>query len=408
MKRAYEILLREYLEMFSCVGIIGARQCGKTTLLQTLSEEWKHFDLELGSDHDVISRDPDLFLRLNEPKLAIDEAQILPELFPALRVAIDRNRDVPGRFVITGSSSPDLLRSISESLAGRIGIIEMAPLSWSEIHPPKQKATIDLLLDSSCEPKELVELISPNGSLQEVHDYWFRGGYPEPWLKNSKRFADVWTNQYVRTYLYRDIGRLFAQLNQTKFRQFLNLLAGLSGTILNYSDVARTLGVSQPTVREYFEITHGTFIWRKIPPYERNSMKRLVKHPKGYLRDTGLLHHFLRIGSLDALLSHPQMGNSWESVVVEELLRQLNARGISYDYFYYRTSAGAEVDLVLEGDFGIIPVEIKYAQSVDSRSLRSLKMFVKEHSCRLGVVINNDVQPRSYEENIVGIPFACL
>jgi len=336
MKRAYEALLREYLEMFPCVAIIGARQCGKTTLLQTLSEEWKHFDLELGSDYDVISRDPDLFLRLNEPKVAIDEAQILPELFPALRVAIDRNRDVPGRFVITGSSSPDLLRSISESLAGRIGIIEMAPFSWSEIHPPKQKATIDLLLDPSCEPKDLVESISPNGSLQEVHDYWFRGGYPEPWLKNSKRFADVWTNQYVRTYLYRDIGRLFAQLNQTKFRQFLNLLAGLSGTILNYSDVARTLGVSQPTVREYFEIAHGTFLWRKIPPYERNSMKRLVKHPKGYLRDTGLLHHFLRIGSLDALLSHPQMGNSWESVVVEELLRQLNARGISYDYFYYR------------------------------------------------------------------------
>lgn len=396
--------------MFPCVAIIGARQCGKTTLLQTLPDGWKKFDLERGSDYEVIFRDPELFLRLNESKIAVDEAQMIPDLFPALRVAIDAHRDVPGRFVITGSSSPELLRSISESLAGRIGIIELSPFSWSEIHPPKKKkkAAMDFLLDSSCTPKDWVDSSSPNGTLQEVHDYWFRGGYPEPWLKDSKRFTDVWTDQYVKTYLYRDIRRLFPQLNQARFRQFLHLLAGLSGTILNYSDIARTLSVSQPTVREYLDIAHGTFLWRKIPPFERNSMKRLVKHPRGYLRDTGLLHHLLRIGSLDALLSHPQMGHSWESVVVEELLRQLNSRGVGYDYFYYRTSAGVEVDLILEGDFGLLPVEIKYAQTVDSRSLRNLKTFVKDHSCRMGLVINNDTHPRLYEENILGIPFACL
>lgn len=410
MKRAYESLVKEYLGMFPCVGIVGARQCGKTTLLHTLPETWKRFDLERGSDYEVVSRDPDLFLRLNESKIAIDEAQIIPEIFPALRVAIDASRAVPGRFVVTGSSSPHLLRSISESLAGRIGIIELSPLSWSEIHPSKKKnkAALDYLLDTSCPPKDIVNALTPNGSLRDVHDYWFRGGYPEPWLKNSKRFSDVWTDQYIKSYLYRDIGRLFPQLNKARFRQFLNLLAGLSGTILNYSDIARTLSVSQPTVREYLDIAHGTFLWRKIPPFERNTMKRLVKHPRGYLRDTGLLHHLLRIGSLDALLSHPQMGRSWESVVVEELLRQLNSRGVSYGYSYYRTSAGAEVDLILEGDFGLLPVEIKYTQTIYSRSLRSLKMFVKDHSCRLGVVINNDTQPRLYKDNILGIPFAYL
>lgn len=410
MKRAYETLLNEYLGMFPCVGIIGARQCGKTTLLNTLPKAWKRFDLESGSDYEVVSRDPDLFLRLNESKTAIDEAQIIPELFPALRVAIDANRAAPGRFVITGSSSPELLRSISESLAGRIGIIELAPFSWSEIHPPKTKAkaAMDYLLDDSCTPKDIAEAVTPNGTLQEVHDYWFRGGYPEPWLRDSRRFSDVWTDQYIKTYLYRDIGRLFPQLNQARFRQFLNLLAGLSGTILNYSDIARTLSVSQPTVREYLDIAHGTFLWRKIPPFERNTMKRLVKHPKGYLRDTGLLHHLLRIPSLDALLGHPQMGHSWESVVVEELLRQLNSRGVSYKYAYYRTSAGAEVDLILEGDFGLVPVEIKYTQTIAPRSLRSLKTFTKDHACRLGVVINNDTQPRLYEDNILGIPFTCL
>lgn len=408
MKRAYSALLREFLRTFPCVGIIGPRQCGKTTFLETLPKAWKRFDLERGSDLQVISDDPDLFLRLNSNRIAIDEAQNLPGLFPALRVAIDSDRSKVGRFVITGSSSPDLLSSISETLAGRIGVIEMAPFSWAETHIRRGPSTMAMIVDRTTAAKDLAQVGGNRGNLKGVHDYWFRGGYPEPWLKKSDRFRSLWMDQYVRTYLYRDVGRLFPGLDQNKFRLFLQLLSGLSGGILNYSHVARSLGVSQPTARDYFEIAHGTFLWRRVPSYEKNAIKRIVTHPKGYLRDSGLLHHLLRIPDLDALLGHPQMGHSWEGMVIEEIIRQLNCLGVSFDYSYYRTAAGAEVDLILEGDFGLIPVEIKHTQRVTRRELRSLRDFITERECRFGLVINNDSSARLYDEKIVGLPFSCL
>jgi len=408
MKRAYSSLLKEFLKTFPCVGIIGPRQCGKTTFLETLPQVWKRFDLERGSDLEVVSDDPDLFFRLNPNRIAIDEAQNLPELFPALRVAIDSNRSRTGRFVITGSSSPDLLSSISETLAGRIGVIEMAPFAWSEVHPRSGTSTMAKIIDRSATANDVAQVTDSRGDVTAVHDYWFRGGYPEPWLKKTDRFRNLWMDQYVRSYLYRDVGRLFPGLDQNKFRLFLQLLGGLSGEILNYSHVSRSLGVSQPTARDYFEIAHGTFLWRRVPAYEKNVVKRIVKHPKGYLRDSGLLHHLLRIPDLDALLGHPQMGHSWEGMVVEEIIRQLNFFGVSFDYYYYRTAAGAEVDLILEGDFGLIPVEIKHTQRVTRRSLRPLRDFIKERDCRFGLVINNDISARLYDEKIVGLPFACL
>lgn len=189
---------------------------------------------------------------------------------------------------------------------------------------------------------------------------------------------------------------------------FVERLGGLSGRVLNYAEVSRALAVSQPTARDYFEIAHGTFIWRRIPAYSRNVMKRVVKHPRGYLRDSGLLHALLRIPDADALLSHPQMGSSWEGMIVEEKLRQLNALGAGYNYSYYRTGGGAEVDLVLEGNFGLVAVEIKHTSVVNTRDLLGLRNFVNEEKARFGLVINSDTVPRIYQENLVGIPINWL
>lgn len=407
MQRTYEKLLKEYLSFFPCVALIGSRQCGKTTLLQGLSEGWRIFDLEKQSDIQNIVQDPDLFFRLNPDKIAVDEAQLLPELFPALRVAVDNDRQRPGRFVITGSSSPNLGRSISESLAGRIGIIEMAPFSFSETMQEVSPPFFQFLADS-VHIKDFVHELTMLGDIRDVHDFWFRGGYPEPWLKQNKRFHSTWMNQYVGTYLYRDVAKLFPGINENRFRQFIQILAGVSGNVINYSDVARSLGVSQPTVRDYFQIADGTFLWRTIPAYTRNPLKRTVKHPKGYLRDSGLLHYLLRIPDLDLLVTHPVMGRSWEGLVIEEIIRGLNATGIGFDYYYYRTGGGAEVDLVLEGEFGLIPFEIKYNQTVPAKQLRALKDFIQEQSCPFGVVINNDERPRMLDDRIAGIPLACL
>ncbi len=408
MKRSYQTLLKEYLTLFPCVAIIGPRQCGKTTLLDSLDKSWRLFDLERGSDFQAIADDSDLFLSLHKEKIAIDEAQIHPALFPALRVAIDENRQKMGRFIITGSSSPDLTRSITESLAGRIGIIEMSPLGYSEIYPTDDPGLIDLLLDKKNSAADLMAKGSARTELKELTDYWFKGGYPEPWLKNTHRFHELWMDLYVRAYVLRDVARLFPGLNQEKFRIFARMLGGLSGRVVNQAEVSRALGVSPPTVRDYFEIAEGSFLWRNLPAFTRNVTKRVVKHPKGHLRDSGLGHHSLRIPDVTALLSHPQAGASWEGFVVEEICRQLNQRGIGFDAFHYRTGGGAEVDLILEGMFGLVAVEIKLGQRVRLDSLRGLRDFVRDHGCRFGVVLSNEDQARMITEEIVSIPVRFL
>ena len=408
MKRLYEDLVREYLDLFPCVALVGPRQCGKTTLLQTLGKEWRQFDMERGDDFAVVSHDPDLFLRLNPDRVALDEAQLFPPLFPALRVAIDADRGRKGRFVITGSSSPALLRSLSESLAGRIGIIEMSPFMWAEVEGGRVSGLIGRIAAGIQLPEELLAGLTARGTIARAHDFWFRGGYPEPWLADSPRFSERWADQYAQTYLQRDVARLFPGLNQAKFRLFIQMLGGLSGQVINYAHVGRALGVSQPTARDYFEIAHGTFVWRRLPPFHRHVVKRVVKHPKGYLRDSGLLHHILRIPDLAALQAHPQVGNSWEGMVIEEIIRQFNVLGVSVDTTFYRTSAGAEVDLVCEGRFGVVPIEVKRSQRVDMRDLRGIRDFIREQGCSYGVVVSNDTVPRHIEDRLIGVPFTHL
>ena len=364
--------------------------------------------MERGDDFAVVSHDPDLFLRLNPDKIALDEAQLFPPLFPALRVAIDADRGRKGRFVITGSSSPTLLRSLSESLAGRIGIIEMSPFMWAEVREGRTSQLISRIAEGARLPGELLAGLTARGTIAQAHDFWFRGGYPEPWLAGNPRFSERWTDQYTQTYLQRDVARLFPGLNQAKFRLFVQMLGGLSGQVINYAQVGRALGVSQPTARDYFEIAHGTFVWRRLPPFHRNVVKRVVKHAKGYLRDSGLLHHILRVPDLTALQAHPQVGNSWEGMVIEEIIRQFNALGVSVDATFYRTTAGAEVDLVCEGRFGLVPIEIKRNQRLDMRDLRGVRDFIREQGCAFGVVISNDTGPRHIEDRLIGVPFTFL
>lgn len=372
-----------------------------------LPKGWKIFDLEINSDFQLISQDSDLFLRLNTKHIAIDECQLLPEFFPALRAAIDADRKKTGRYIITGSSSPELMKNISESLAGRVAIMEIAPFSMTEAYEKPNSDFFEFILSGE-KLKTFTTHLEPKIDILRVHDYWYRGGYPEPWIKNKSRFFKLWMQNYIKTYLERDIIRLFPGLNIRKYRLFLQMLSNISGTVINYSTVARALGVSQPTAREYFQIADGTFIWRNLPPYEKNASKRIVKHPKGYLRDTGLLHYMLHQYSINDLLAHPAMGASWESLVIESILRGFNALGAHYDYFYYRTSAGAEVDLILEGEFGLLPIEIKYGQTVRKQELRGIKDFVQERNCPYGIVINNNEKVIMYDEKLIGIPFGAI
>jgi len=402
--------LQTLLTHFPCVVLTGVRQSGKTTLLGSLPGEWRHFDMENSADRQQLLADPDLFLRLHADKVVIDEAQLAPALFPALRVAIDRDRARKGRFLLSGSSSPELVKKISESLAGRVARLEMAPLSLAEAWQLPPSRLYPLLAEGAA-IADIQSAAASRLTVQQVREYWFQGGYPEPWLSTSEEFRSLWHRHYIDAYLLRDIGALFPNLNRDRYRQFIALLSQLSGNILNNADIARTLGVSEPTVRDWLGIAHDTFLWRHIPAWDRSAAKQLVKHPKGFLRDSGLLHRLLRIQDIDMLATHPAVGKSWEGMVVETLLRGFENAGIDVNPFHYRTRGGAEIDLILEGPFGsanLLPVEIKLTQQSDKRALRSLSEFVAAHNCPLGLVINNDERPRWLDDHILAIPAASL
>lgn len=407
IKRHYLKLLFEYLDLFPCVAILGVRQCGKTSLLQELPETWKRYDMEKINDYNQVARDPDLFFRLNPNQIAIDESQLLPELFPALRVAIDQDRGRSGRFVLTGSSSPVLLKSISESLAGRIAVINLSPFTSTEAFELDQSEFYRMVMQSG-KAADLVHTLNPRLDVRQLHDYWHRGGYPEVWLKNNPRFSNLWMQNYLQTYVHRDIVRLFPGLSLNTYQMFVQMLANLSGQIINYSEVARALGVSQPTVRDYFQIADGSFVWRNLPSYEKNAAKRVVKHPKGFLRDSGLLNFLLHLNRFDDLMTHPAIGNFWEAMVIENIIRGFTIAGCAFDYYYYRTGGGAEVDLVLEGEFGILPIEVKYANKVSRGELKSITGFIDEYKCNLGIIVSNAERPSLITEKLIELPFAAL
>lgn len=402
--------LQTLLTNFPCVVLTGVRQCGKTTLLGTLPDEWQRFDMENSTDRQQLLADPDLFFRLYSDKIAIDEAQLAPPLFSALRVAIDRDRSRKGRFLLSGSSSPELVKQISESLAGRVARLEMAPLSLAEAWQ-LPVSSLYVLLSKGAAIADIQAAAASRLNALQIRDYWFQGGYPEPWLNPSEEFRSLWHRHYIDSYLLRDIGALFPNLNRDRYRQFIALLSQYSGNIINNADIARTLGVSEPTVRDWLSIAHDTFLWRHIPAWDRSAAKQLVKHPKGFLRDSGLLHRLLRIQDADMLTTHPVVGKSWEGMVVETLLRGFENAGIDVKPYHYRTRGGAEIDLILEGQFGkanILPIEIKQTQQSDKRALRSLADFITANDCPLGLIINNDERPRWLDERILAIPIASL
>ena len=394
--------IRQLLKQFPVVAVIGARQSGKSTLCSMIGQGWKIFDLEKEQDYQAIEHDPYLFFQRNPRKVIIDTAQELAALFPALRVVVDQARQETGRFLITGSSSPDLVSGISESLAGRVAILELGTLKSSETGDAAASDFYGAVEDGI--HAERLAGLAPLLDRDHLFRSWFGGGYPEAALKGTPREYRLWMDNYRATYLQRDIRKLFPGLKIEAYRTFLSMLANLSGTIINHSELARSLAVSQPTARQYVDIAHGTFIWRKIEPFTRNVTKRVTKMPRGHIRDSGLLHFMLNIGSEDDLLRHPIVGRSWEAFITEEIIKGMNHALIPVTPYYYRTRHGAEIDLILEGHFGLLPIEIKYGSTIDRRSLRAMKDFIEDHLLELGIVINNADSVEWLDKKILRLP----
>ncbi len=319
------------LQFFPVAGIIGPRQSGKTTLAKMLEPELQrpalYIDLELDSDLRKLD-DAETYLQFHADKcVIIDEIQRMPSLFPLLRALIDKDRQ-PGRFIVLGSASPELIKASSETLAGRIAYTELTPFSLLEIDSPL-----------------------------EMRKHWLRGGFPDAFLAPEEEFTWRWLESFIRTFIERDLRELGHDISPPLLYRLLTMISHLHGKLLNASDLSRSLAVSQPTVRRYLDLLEGGFLIQRLMPYSVNVGKRLVKSPKLYIRDSGLLHQLSNIRTLEGLLGHLIVGASWEGYVIEQIKR---VAGTRLEFFFYRTHAGAEADLVLIGHNGKkICIEIK-------------------------------------------------
>ncbi len=388
------------MQKFPAVAILGARQVGKTTLLRELLPKAPFFDLERSEDFSRITRSPEFFLEQFEESIVIDEAQIVPELFNALRVRIDQRREQKGQFLISGSSSPELLKNITESLAGRVAIFELPPLG---LHESWQFPPSPLPLKMASKEFELPQ--NPTFSREQIEQSFLFGGYPEPFLgRKDQKFFINWMENYHSTYLKRDIRSLFPGIKLPTYQKFLSMLADSSGNLLNTSVFARSLDISAPTVKSYFQIAEGSFFWRNLASYEKNVQRRVSKMPKGYIADSGINNFLLQLADRERLYSSRNVGMLWQSFVTEQLLRMFKDHLIPVSGFHYRTHNGSEIDLILEAPFGIIPVEIKLGTSISAKQLKTLERFIREHGLSLGLVINNAHKACWLSDHIAQIP----
>jgi hypothetical protein len=339
-RKTDRVTLTKLMSAFPVTAILGPRQCGKTTLARTLAAD-SYFDLE----------NPQDLARLEQPQLAledltglivIDEIQRLPDLFPLLRYLVDQGKG--RKFIILGSASRDLIRQSSESLAGRIAYLQLGGFRLSDIDP---------------------------GAIKTL---WWRGGLPRSFLAASDDESLLWRNQYVTTFLERDIPQLGITIPARTLRRFWTMLSHYHGHILNYAELGRSFGISDMTVRKYCDILEGTFMVRILQPWFVNIGKRLVKRPKLYLRDSGLFHALLSIETPEQLHASPRLGASWEAFALDGVCRTLGKE--DGDLYFWNTHAGAELDLFWQARGQNWGVEFKYEDA--PRLTRSMKTALED------------------------------
>lgn len=364
--------VRKSLRQFAVTALYGPRQCGKTTLARMLvkPDSPNYFDLE----------DPVSARRLAEPMTAlrglrglvvIDEVQRQPNLFPVLRVLADR-RPRPARFLILGSASPELLRQGSESLAGRIALVEMTGFQAGEV--PER----------------------------EWRRLWWRGGFPGSYLARNDGAARHWQENFIRTFLERDIREFGTQIAAAKLRRLWTMIAHYHGGIGNASEIGRSLGGAHTTIKRHLDLLSGALMIRQLPPWHENLAKRQVKTPKLYVRDSGLLHALLDVPSFRALEGHPKIGASWEGFVIEEILRVTGDR----QAYFWSTQSGAELDLLLGHGGRRVGVEVKYQDAPGFT--KSMRIAREDLGLERMYVVYPGERAYALEEGVEVLPLADL
>jgi len=370
MKRnGYINFIKGAIDRSRAVALLGPRQCGKTTLAQELVDidSPNYFDLE-DQNSLIALEDPKNVLEPLEGLVVIDEVQQRPELFPLLRVLLDR-KPLPAKFLILGSASPDLLRQSSESLAGRLELVEMGGFDLSEV------------------------------DVKKASSLWLRGGFPLSFLAKNDKDSFTWRKSFIKTFLERDMRQQGIEAPAVTLHRYWAMLANSHGQIWNSAPIASSLGLSEPTVRKYLDILTGVFMVRQFQPWHVNIKKRQVKSPKVYLRDTGILHSFLELKTEAEILRHPSYGASWEGFVLEQLIRILE---IDHPYFW-ATHQGAEIDLVFNKGGRMYGIEIKRADAPTMTP--SMKNALEDLKLERIIVIYPGKRRYSIHKQVDVVPF---
>ena len=381
--RQFEKKLLDALRAMPVVALLGPRQVGKTTLALSVSrlaeKKALYFDLESDADFNKFS-DAEAFLkRYPDTLLILDEVQRKPDLFRILRGIVDERRrggEKAGQFLLLGSASRELLQQSSETLAGRIRYLELTPFTYRELQESE-------------------------GLPFDHENLWLRGGFPDAYLASSEQESWNWRSDFIATYLERDLPRMGLGIAPSNLKRMWKMLAHYHGNQVNFSELGRSLELTHPTVKHYIDVLTDFYMIQQLPPFSANLKKRLVKSPKIYLRDSGILHNLLNISDVEALLSHPKVGASWEGFAVENILNQLDNR---WNYSYYRTATQNELDLVLETPSGEIwAVELK--RSSVAKPARGFFEACRDVNAdrRWMITSGNDRYPLTSEVEVIGL-----
>lgn len=363
LHRRLEKPLKEALEQFPVILITGPRQAGKSTLLQHCLKGYTYISLDDILIRNLAESDPDLFLKTYESPLILDEIQYVPKLLSYIKLQVDRNRRNYGQYVLTGSQVFPLMKGVSESLAGRIAIFQLYPLSWDEI---------------------------PNANIYNeriVASQMLKGFYPEFQVQPDLNHR-YWYSAYLSTYLERDIRAMRNIHDLGQFQKYMILLAARAGQLFNLSEIGKECGISQTTAKDWLTLLQATSVVFLLEPYFKNITKRIVKSPKLFFVDTGLLCYLLRIETIEQLIHSPFGGHIFENMVVMEKVKKFTQKGDRPHCYFYRTAAGTEIDLIIDHGDNIDAYEIKFSSCPKAEMTYALAEFSEDFPVKKSVILN--------------------
>jgi uncharacterized protein len=408
--RLAEPKINQFFEIFPIVSITGPRQSGKSTLIQHYTqrqkENWDYISLDNRETLLNIKEDPTLFAKSIKSNIAIDEAQKAPELFHSLKQIVDQK--IPYKIILSGSANFLLLKSITESLAGRVGLIELQPFSLAEAYNLKPNKLISRIikhLSIDDLHSELIKLEKKQISDEQLLDFILYGGFPKIHeLPQKQKWS--WFSQYISTYIERDLRDLSQVGNLDAFQKVYKLFAFQTAQILNMSNIASDIGIDSKTVAHYLSILESSYQCQRLNAYYSKQRKQLIKSPKIFYSDTGLVNFHQKNTDIESMLNRGDWGHILETFVCSELHKEIKDMEVPATLNFWRTNNGAEVDFIIEYGRKLYPIEIKTSAQINSTELRGLESFMEAESKKVpfGIVIYRTDKVQFLKKNILGVP----